>query len=66
MGLGAQPPSPEWGVLLASGRNYLETAPWLVIYPGLFITLTVVGCNLLGDGLRDWLDPKHGTGNGYH
>lgn len=66
VGLGAQPPSPEWGALLASGRNYLETAPWLAIYPGLFITLTVVGCNLLGDGLRDWLDPKHGTGNGYH
>lgn len=66
VGLGAQPPSPEWGALLASGRNYLETAPWLAIYPGFFITLTVVGCNLLGDGLRDWLDPKHSTGNGYH
>ncbi|MBI5032841.1 MAG: ABC transporter permease [Chloroflexi bacterium] len=58
IGLGAQPPSPEWGALLASGRNYLETAPWLAIYPGCVITLTVVGCNLLGDGLRDWLDPK--------
>lgn len=53
IGLGAQPPSPEWGALLASGRNYLETAPWLAIIPGLCITLTVVGANLLGDGLRD-------------
>ena len=57
VGLGAQPPTPEWGALLASGRNYLETAPWLAIFPGLYITLAVVGTNLLGDGLRDALDP---------
>lgn len=59
VGLGAQPPTPEWGALLASGRNYLETAPWLAIFPGLCITLTVVGANLLGDGLRDALDPQN-------
>ncbi|CAG0946078.1 Glutathione transport system permease protein GsiD [Anaerolineae bacterium] len=59
VGLGAQPPSPEWGTLLAAGRNYLETAPWLAIFPGLCITLTVIGTNLLGDGLRDALDLKN-------
>ncbi|MCL5950381.1 MAG: ABC transporter permease [Chloroflexi bacterium] len=58
IGLGAQPPLPEWGSLLAAGRNYLDTAPWLAIYPGLCITLAVAGLNLLGDGLRDWMDPR--------
>jgi peptide/nickel transport system permease protein len=58
VGLGAQPPTPEWGALLALGRSYMETAPWLAIFPGLAITVTVVGANLLGDGLRDWLDPR--------
>lgn len=58
IGLGAQPPEPEWGALLAMGRDYLGMAPWLAVYPGLCITLTVVGLNLLGDGLRDWLDPR--------
>lgn len=53
VGLGAQPPSPEWGALLASGRSHMDTAPWLAIYPGLSLTLTVIGLNLLGDGLRD-------------
>ena len=58
IGLGAQPPQPEWGALLAAGRGYMDTAPWLAIFPGLCITLTVVGLNLLGDGLRDALDPR--------
>jgi ABC-type dipeptide/oligopeptide/nickel transport system permease subunit len=58
IGLGAQPPEPEWGALLAMGRDYMGMAPWLALYPGLCITLTVVGLNLLGDGLRDWLDPR--------
>ncbi len=58
IGLGAQPPLPEWGALLAAGRNYMDTAPWLAIFPGLSILLTVVGLNLMGDGLRDWLDPR--------
>ncbi len=58
VGLGAQPPLPEWGALLAAGRSYLDTAPWLAIYPGICITLAVTGLNLLGDGLRDLLDPR--------
>jgi ABC-type dipeptide/oligopeptide/nickel transport system permease subunit len=63
IGLGAQPPHPEWGALLASGRDYMDTAPWLAIFPGLCITLTVMGFNLLGDGLRDALDPRRPTGH---
>jgi ABC-type dipeptide/oligopeptide/nickel transport system permease subunit len=58
IGLGAQPPLPEWGALLASGRGYLDTAPWLAIFPGACITLTSAGLNLLGDGLRDFFDPR--------
>jgi ABC-type dipeptide/oligopeptide/nickel transport system permease subunit len=58
LGLGAQPPSPEWGAMLAAGRSMMAAAPWLAIYPGLCLTVTVVGLNLLGDGLRDLLDPK--------
>ena len=54
----AQPPKPEWGTLLASGRNYLDTAWWLAVFPGLAITLTTMGFNLLGDGLRDVLAPR--------
>jgi ABC-type dipeptide/oligopeptide/nickel transport system permease subunit len=60
IGLGAQPPTPEWGALLATGRNYLSTAWWLAVFPGLAMTATVVGLNLLGDGLRDVLDPRGG------
>ena len=55
LGLGAQPPAPEWGALLATGRTHMDTAPWLAIFPGLCLTLAVVGFNLLGDGLRDRL-----------
>jgi peptide/nickel transport system permease protein len=58
IGLGAQPPQPEWGALLAAGRDYMDVASWLAIFPGVCITLTVVGFNLLGDGLRDALDPR--------
>jgi len=57
IGLGAQPPTPEWGTMLAGGRHYLRTAWWLVNAPGVAIVLTVLGFNLLGDGLRDALDP---------
>lgn len=60
IGLGAQLPLPEWGALLAEGRNYMESAPWLAIYPGICITTVVIGLNLFGDGLRDWLDPRRG------
>ena len=58
IGLGAQPPVPEWGTMLGSERNQVFTAPHLVFYPGIAIMLTVLGFNLLGDGLRDALDPR--------
>lgn len=58
LGLGAQPPTPEWGAMLSSGRDYLATAPHITFFPGLAIFLTVLAFNLLGDGLRDTLDPK--------
>jgi peptide/nickel transport system permease protein len=58
VGLGAQPPFPEWGAMISHGRNYLPTWWWYSAFPGLFIYLTVLGFNLLGDGLRDVLDPK--------
>jgi ABC-type dipeptide/oligopeptide/nickel transport system permease subunit len=57
LGLGAQPPTPEWGAILSEGRNYVFTAPHLVFFPGLAIMITVLGFNLLGDGMRDALDP---------
>jgi len=58
LGLGAQPPAPEWGAMLANGRNYILVAPHLVLFPGLAIILLVLGLNLLQDGLRLALDPK--------
>jgi ABC-type dipeptide/oligopeptide/nickel transport system permease subunit len=58
LGLGAQPPSPEWGAMLAAGREYIRSAWWLTVFPGVAIALTVLAVNLLGDGLRDALDPK--------
>ncbi|SOC41775.1 nickel transporter permease [Ureibacillus acetophenoni] len=58
LGLGTQPPTPEWGTMLANGRSYLAQAPHITLFPGLVILLVVVGFNLFGDGLRDALDPK--------
>lgn len=58
LGLGAQPPSPEWGAMVSDGRNYLRNYPYLALFPGLCIMITVLSFNLLGDGLRDALDPK--------
>lgn len=58
LGLGAQPPAPEWGAMLTDARNFLLNAPWAMIFPGVAIMLTVLGFNLLGDGLRDALDPQ--------
>jgi peptide/nickel transport system permease protein len=58
LGLGAQPPNPEWGKMLADSKDYLTQAPWTMIFPGLAIMLTVLGFNLMGDGLRDALDPR--------
>ncbi len=57
LGLGAQPPTPEWGAMLNDGRPFLQTAPQMMLYPGAAIFLVVLGFNLLGDGLRDVLDP---------
>jgi peptide/nickel transport system permease protein len=57
LGLGTQPPTPSWGGMLATAREQLFTAPWISIFPGMFIFLTVLGLNLFGDGLRDLLDP---------
>ena len=57
-GLGTQPPDPSWGRMLAEGRGFLGQAPWMGIFPGLAIMLSVLGFNLLGDGLRDVLDPR--------
>ena len=58
LGLGAQPPTPSWGLMLSSGREYLRTAWWIATFPGLAIVFVILSFNLLGDGLRDALDPK--------
>ncbi|MCL0037952.1 ABC transporter permease, partial [Thermodesulfovibrionales bacterium] len=58
LGLGAQPPTPEWGSMLNDGRAFMRTAPHLTIFPGLAIMVTVLAFNFLGDGLRDALDPR--------
>ena len=58
LGLGVKPPAPEWGTMLSEGRNYMQLAPHIAIFPGLAILITVVALNLLGDGLRDAIDPR--------
>ncbi len=58
LGLGVQPPTPSWGSTLRIGTGYMQSAPWLSLYPGMAIFVTVLGINLLGDGLRDVLDPR--------
>lgn len=58
LGLGVQLPTPEWGALLSEAREYMRTAPYLMVFPGIFMILTSLSLNLLGDGLRDALDPK--------
>jgi peptide/nickel transport system permease protein len=58
LGLGAQPPTPSWGRMLTEARAFLGQATWLGVFPGLFIMITVIGFNLVGDGLRDILDPR--------
>jgi peptide/nickel transport system permease protein len=60
LGLGVQPPTPEWGSMLSNARSYMFVAPYLVAIPGLAITIVVLAFNLLGDGLRDALDPRFG------
>ena len=59
LGLGQQPPTPSWGSMLNVAKNYIDNAPWMAIWPGLSIFLVVMSFNLLGDGLRDALDPRH-------
>jgi peptide/nickel transport system permease protein len=61
LGLGVQPPTATWGNMLDGSYNYIETAPWLWIFPGLLILFTVLSINFLGDGLRDALDPRSRT-----
>ena len=58
LGLGAQPPTPEWGTMLSQGKDFIVTAPWTLTFPGLAITLVVIAFNLMGDGLRDLIDPR--------
>jgi ABC-type dipeptide/oligopeptide/nickel transport system permease subunit len=62
LGLGAQPPEPEWGFMLASSRDLISRAPWMMIFPGCAIAITVLGFNLLGDGIREVLDPRQQRG----
>jgi peptide/nickel transport system permease protein len=59
LGFGAQPPTPEWGLMMNEGRLYLQTAPWLLIFPGAAMFVVVVIFNMLGDSLRDIMDPRH-------
>ena len=58
LGLGVRPPTPEWGAMLADGRNYLRTQWWIAVFPGMTITLVVLILNIIGDALRDALDPN--------
>ncbi len=58
LGLGIQPPRPSWGIMLAEGQRFMFDAPWMATFPGIAISLTILGYNLLGDGLRDALDPR--------
>ncbi len=58
LGVGIPPPTPAWGVMVASGRTYVETAWWVSLFPGLAIMLVVLSFNFLGDWLRDYLDPR--------
>jgi len=58
LGMGAQPPTPSWGAMLSHGRDYLRIAPWISTFPGMAIAMVILGFNLLGDGIRDAIDPK--------
>lgn len=58
LGLGAQPPSPDWGVMISEGKDYMQYAPWMTVFPGLAIAISALAFNMLGDGLRDMLDPR--------
>ena len=58
LGMGAQPPTPEWGLMLYETKQFMRMAPWVTIFPGMAILVTVIGFNLMGDGLRTALDPR--------
>lgn len=58
LGVGVQPPAPDWGLMLTDARQYIYSSPWAAVFPGMAITLCVMAVNFLGDGLRDWLDPR--------
>jgi peptide/nickel transport system permease protein len=58
LGVGPAPPTPTWGNMIADGRNFIREAPWITLMPGIAVSMTVLGLNLLGDGLRDVLDPR--------
>ena len=58
LGLGIQPPDASWGVLIRDGADNMETSPWMLFFPGLFFSSTLLALNIIGDGLRDALDPK--------
>ena len=58
LGMGAQPPTPEWGLMLYETKQFMRMAPWVTIFPGMAILVTVIGFNLIGDGLRTALDPR--------
>ena len=58
LGMGIQPPTASWGVMIADGNEYLMFAPWISIFPGVFLLITMMAFNLLGDGLRDHFDPR--------
>jgi peptide/nickel transport system permease protein len=60
LGFGVQPPAADWGLMIATARDFVETAPWMAIAPGVAMSLTVISVNVLGDGLREYLDPKLG------
>jgi peptide/nickel transport system permease protein len=64
LGLGVPPPTPDWGRMLAEGRDYMATAWWLATFPGLALVLLVLSVNLVGDWLRDYLDPQRQGGGG--
>jgi peptide/nickel transport system permease protein len=61
LGLGAPPPAPTWGSMISDAREYIRSAPWLMIAPGAMITYAVLSINFIGDGLRDMLDPRSKT-----
>jgi len=61
LGIGAQPPTPSWGLMINESRGFMDQAPWMIFFPGLAIAIAVIGFNMLGDGLRDVLDPKVDT-----